>query len=192
MLLHIEASKDRTHKNQSDEVFLRVGDEDKKLSFEQRLQMEYDKGERSFEDKIIPECTLDDLDDQVLDNYQLAVNYGGDDILKLLKARGFANPKNDDVQITNAGVLLFAKYPTTFLPNARVRFIKYEGSKAEATTHPSGYVSDRQASQLNNDNRYEVLFSSRLSCSGFLISRGSSSSLLTPNKLSRYWFSTSR
>lgn len=134
VLLHIEASKDRTHKNQSDEVFLRVGDENKKLSFAQRLQMEYDKGERSFEDKIIPECTLDDLDDQVLGNYQLAVNYGGDDILKLLKARGFAKPKNNDVQITNAGVLLFAKYPTTFLPNARVRFIKYEGSKAEVGT----------------------------------------------------------
>jgi ATP-dependent DNA helicase RecG len=48
MLLHIEASVDRSHKNQSDEVFLRVGDENKKLSFEQRLQLEYDKGVSCF------------------------------------------------------------------------------------------------------------------------------------------------
>lgn len=35
-----------------------------------------------------------------------------------------------DGKLTNAGVLLFAENPTKFLPQARLRFIRYEGSQA--------------------------------------------------------------
>ena len=41
------------HANQADEVFMRVGDKSRKLTFEERMQLMYDKGERFFEDKQI-------------------------------------------------------------------------------------------------------------------------------------------
>lgn len=38
-------------KCRADEAFLRVGDKSKLQTFEDRLQLSYDKGERYFEDK---------------------------------------------------------------------------------------------------------------------------------------------
>ena len=61
VLMHIEPSM-AVHTNQADEAFLRVGDKSKKLSFEERTQLMYDKGERYFEDKAVPDATVDDLD----------------------------------------------------------------------------------------------------------------------------------
>ena len=134
LFLHIDASIDRIHKNSADEVFLRVGDESKRLSFDQRLSLEYDKGERLFEDKVIEECRMEDLDNEVLRTYKEAVKFQGEDLLQILYARGLAKRGPDRPLITVAGVLLFAKYPSAFLPNARIRFIRYEGGKAEVGT----------------------------------------------------------
>lgn len=53
LLMHIEPSP-HVHANQADEVYLRVGDKSKKLEFNDRLQLTYDKGERFFEDKPVP------------------------------------------------------------------------------------------------------------------------------------------
>ena len=52
ILMHIEPSL-TVHANQVDEAYLRVGDKSKKLTFEERTQLMYDKGERHFEDKTI-------------------------------------------------------------------------------------------------------------------------------------------
>jgi len=134
LFLHIEASSDRIHKNSADEVFLRVGDESKRLTFEQRLSLEYDKGERLFEDKVVEECRWEDLDEDLLKDYKTAVKFQGEDLLQILYARGLAKRGTDRPLITVAGVLLFAKYPSTFLPNARIRFIRYEGGRAEVGT----------------------------------------------------------
>ena len=57
LLMHIEASPD-VHANQADEAYLRVGDKSKLLKFEERLQLSYDKGERYFEDKMVPDATI--------------------------------------------------------------------------------------------------------------------------------------
>lgn len=131
LLINIEPSIDKIHKTISDEVFLRVGDENKKLNFDQRLNLEYDKGERLFEDKIIEECTMEDLDMDVLKSYAEAVKYSGSDYERLLYARGLARRSKEGPRITAAAVLLFAENPSIFLPNARIRFFRYEGSSAE-------------------------------------------------------------
>lgn len=131
LIIHIEPSIDKVHKTISDEVYLRVGDENKKLNFEQRLNLEYDKGERLFEDKIVENCTMEDLDLDVLKSYAEAVKYTGSDYEKLLYARGLARRSKEGAKITVAAVLLFAENPSIFLPNARVRFFRYEGSSAE-------------------------------------------------------------
>ncbi|SFQ98538.1 ATP-binding protein [Desulfoscipio geothermicus] len=131
LLIHVEQSE-RVHKNRRDEVFLRVGDETRKLSHEERLQLEYDKGEREFEIVEISECTIDDLDNEVLQNWASNVGFSGN-IEKLLLARGLAtNDNGGKLMLRVAAILLFAKEPTRFLPNARVRFIRFDGASIES------------------------------------------------------------
>ena len=55
---------------QNDEVYLRQGDESVKLSYEQRIQLSYDKGQRFFEDEIIEDATLDDIDELLVQDFK--------------------------------------------------------------------------------------------------------------------------
>ncbi|MBT2641719.1 putative DNA binding domain-containing protein [Bacillus sp. ISL-41] len=133
ILIHIEPSIDTVHKTEADEVFLRVGDETKKLSFDQRVDLEYDKGSRLYEDQIIENCALDNLDKEVLENYKDTLDFKGS-IEELLLARGFLRNINGELKLTVAGVLMFAKYPTAYVPSAKLRFFRYDGIKAEVGT----------------------------------------------------------
>jgi ATP-dependent DNA helicase RecG len=49
LLMEIPASSS-LHTNQADEAFMRVGDKSRKLTFDERVQLMYDKGERYYED----------------------------------------------------------------------------------------------------------------------------------------------
>lgn len=72
------------------------------------------------------DSSIDDVDIELLQQYKekLKTNLSLEEILE---ARGLMKKGH----LTNAGVLLFAKYPTKFLPNARLRLLKYDGLKME-------------------------------------------------------------
>ncbi len=126
LLFFIEPSEQSVIKSTDGKVFLRVGDKSKQLNHEQVTQLEYDKGERSFEDLIVPESSMDDVDIQLLQQYKEKLNTSLS-YEEILDARGLLRKGH----LTNAGVLLFAKYPVKFLPNARLRLLKYDGVKME-------------------------------------------------------------
>jgi len=111
------------HANQKDEVFLRVGDENRRLSFTQRQELLYDKGQASFEARQLPGCGFEHLDEEVLAEYVTAVK--APDGSRLLRARGLAT----DVGLTIAGCLLFAESPQAFFPEAFIRVLRYRGSE---------------------------------------------------------------
>ena len=46
---------------------------------------------------------------------------------QVLKARGFLREKQGEWHLTKAGMLLFGKNPSVYLPSARVRVLKFEG-----------------------------------------------------------------
>lgn len=75
LLMHIPASP-RLHANQADEVFWRVGDKSRKLTFDERLQLMYDKGERYYEDSTAYDATLDDIDMDAVKAYMKRIGYG--------------------------------------------------------------------------------------------------------------------
>src|SRR3954464_11145103 len=88
-LLAIEvSSSELVHANQKDEVFLRVGDENRALKFAQRQELLYDKGQASYEARSLSPASFDHLDQQLLDEYVKAV--GASDPMRLLRARGLA------------------------------------------------------------------------------------------------------
>ena len=132
--------------NQADEVFLRVGDKSKKLNFDQRLQLVYAKGVKYFEDQPVSGATIDDIDLEYVKSYCEKIGYtkgnaehylrhNKDFIITANKdVAGSAdseNGKNSEDRISAAAILLFAHNPQRFFPRARIRFVRYEGNKAE-------------------------------------------------------------
>ena len=126
LLIHVPASP-RLHANQADEVFWRVGDKSRKLTFDERLQLMYDKGERYYEDSTAYDATLDDIDMDAVKAYMKRIGYGKSAMEYLQENKGFVTYKGDIPQVSAACILLFGKHPQTFFPRARVRFIKFFG-----------------------------------------------------------------
>ena len=127
LLMEIPASM-YLHTNQADEAFMRVGDKSRKLSFDERVQLMYDKGERFYEDTAVYGATIDDIDMEAVANYAKMVGYGKSPMEYLRENNSFVTPnKKGEEDVSTACILLFGKNPQKFFPRARTRFIRYEG-----------------------------------------------------------------
>ena len=127
LLMEIPASSS-LHTNQADEAFMRVGDKSRKLTFDERVQLMYDKGERYYEDTAVYGATIDDIDMDAVADYAKLVGYGKSPLQYLRENNGFVKTnKKGEEEVSTACVLLFGKYPQKFFPRARTRFIRYEG-----------------------------------------------------------------
>ena len=129
LLMYIPASSE-LHANQADEVYMRVGDKSRKLSFEERIQLMYDKGERYYEDTAVYGATVDDIDMAAVERYTELIGYTKSAKQYLHENNGFitTNAKGEE-QVSVACILLFGKYPQKFFPRGRTRFIRYKGTE---------------------------------------------------------------
>ena len=129
LLMHIPASSE-LHANQADEAFIRVGDKSRKLSFEERIQLMYDKGERYYEDTAVYDATVDDIDMAAVERYTELIGYAKSAKQYLHENNSFitTNAKGEE-QVSVACILLFGKYPQKFFPRGRTRFIRYKGTE---------------------------------------------------------------
>ena len=129
ILMHVPASSE-LHANQADEAFMRVGDKSRKLSFEERIQLMYDKGERYDEDTAVYGATVDDIDMAAVERYIELIGYTKSAKQYLHENNGFitTNAKGEQ-QVSVACILLFGKYPQKFFPRGRTRFIRYKGTE---------------------------------------------------------------
>lgn len=133
LLMHIPASS-RLHTNQQDEAYMRVGDKSKKLTFDERLQLLYDKGERYFEDEAAVNATVDDIDITAVQHYVQTIGYSKTAMEYLRENNEFLKEVDGEEKVSNACILLFGKYPQKFFPRARTRFIRYEGTDEKVGT----------------------------------------------------------
>ena len=129
LLMHIPASSE-LHANQADEAYMRVGDKSRKLSFEERIQLMYDKGERYYEDTAVYGATADDIDMAAVERYKELIGYAKSAKQYLQENNRFltTNAKGEE-QVSVACILLFGKYPQKFFPRGRTRFIRYKGTE---------------------------------------------------------------
>ncbi len=110
------------HATKSDKVFLRVGDENRELSYVQRRELTFDRGQAAYE-----RTPMDgELDAELTESYAEAV--GAPDAHRLLKSRGLVL---DDDRTTVGCLLLFGEHPQTQLPHAHVRVVRHRGTTAE-------------------------------------------------------------
>lgn len=131
LLLHIEISHNCLIRNVKDEVYLRRGDSTIKLTDEQIQILKVDRPEISYENQVVLESTIDDIDVDMAEMYSKCINAENKNYLDVLRARRFITKVKDEEHLTNAGVLLFSKDPTVFFPCSRVRVIKYEGTSMQ-------------------------------------------------------------
>ncbi len=111
LLMHIPASSS-LHTNQADEAFMRVGDKSRKLTFDERVQLMYDKGERSFEDTAVYGATVNDLDMDAVAKYVNLLGYNKSPMEYLRENNHFVTlDKNGDEVVSVACMLLFGKNP---------------------------------------------------------------------------------
>ena len=129
MLIEVAPGR-KLHATSKDEVYLRIGDQSRKLTFEERMQLAYDRGEASWEGTPVPDFSLDELDKGLLQRYRRICGASLNSE-RLLVARNLAEQTPKRIIPNRAGVLLFAKNPYRWFPRADIRFLRYEGTVAE-------------------------------------------------------------
>ena len=129
LLMHVQQSQ-KVHANQKDEVFYRVGDKSKKLTFDERLQLLYDKGEMVYENKAIAGASIDDLDLQLVQAYCDLIGFSKSPMEYLEQNDRLIVKEDDKYKVSAAAILLFGRKPQNFFPRAQLRFIKYQGTEA--------------------------------------------------------------
>lgn len=127
LVLDVRPTEGAVHANAKDEVFLRVGDENRRMTFAQRQELTFDRGPATYEARPLPGASRRDFDDELLDRYVAAV--GASDAERLLHARALVTR---DGTPNVAGWLLFADHPQSELPEAYVRVLRYGGSERGA------------------------------------------------------------
>ena len=138
LVLEISPSSGHVISRRSDKaVFLRQKDSSVELDRDQVLALEYDKNQRRYEDEVQERSSLEDVDPEVMARYKAELGTEASDE-QVLRSRGFLQ----DGHLTNAGVLLFSESPARFMPWARVRVIRLDGSKME-TGRRLNIVKDR-------------------------------------------------
>ena len=127
LVMDVEPSTSRVITRRKDgAVFLRQGDQSKTLGYEQIRALEYDKNQRVFEDELVEDSGIGDVDREVLARYKEILGTDAPDE-QVLRARRFMR----DGRLTVAGLLLFGECPAAFLPQARVRVLRFDGTKME-------------------------------------------------------------
>jgi ATP-dependent DNA helicase RecG len=122
VVVDVEPSE-QVHANQKDEVYLRVGDENRKLRYREREELLFDKGQATFETRLLEDFDPRDSDEELLASYADAV--GHPDAIRILSARGLTKGE----AWTAAAVLLFAQQPQVHFPEARIRILSYGASE---------------------------------------------------------------
>ncbi|SUT97865.1 putative transcriptional regulator [Actinobacillus lignieresii] len=134
-LFHVEQDLERIYCRKDNEKFyLRVADSNRELNQEQIKKLEYDKNIRLFEDEVIVDFDMDDLDQELLQTYKEKVNFTKGDVFQLLYNRNLVSKKEGEYQLKKSAILLFCKNPERYIPSASVRYIRYDGMIAKVGT----------------------------------------------------------
>ena len=141
LLFHIEPALNFIVRNNKDEVYCRQGDSSIKLTSDQIRSLEYERRERNFETEILEDTSIKDIDEDIMKLYEEKLNTDAS-FEEILKARGFLRERNGNFHLTKAGMLLFGKNPSVYLPSARVRVLKFEGNEFQVGT-AMNIVKDR-------------------------------------------------
>lgn len=155
LIIEVETSE-HVHENARGDVFLRIGDENRRLGPMEVQELRYDKGGTFFDGTPVAGAARDDLDAKLVDHFLRSVGgrHRADDALL---SRGVLVRTRARLVPTVAGMLTLGTDPQRFLPEARVRLLRYQGTARESGER-SNVVSDIEgAGALRN----QIMFARR-------------------------------
>src|SRR5262245_50636983 len=123
---------ERAHGSADGECYLRVGDESRRLSFDQRRELEYDRGQSQYDGQPMAGVEVAELDQGNVLRYGEAI--GVSDVYRTLAARSLLTRSG---VVTNAAYLLFDKHPQDLFPQAYVRVLRFLMSYRESGSRQS-------------------------------------------------------
>ena len=128
LLYHIEPDYERMYQRRDNEaVYLRVADETKgPLARDEVKKLEYNKSIRSFEDEVCADFDAEELDRGICEKFRSAMRFAGT-FEELAWKRNLAARKDGAPRFRNSAVLLFSENPERHIPNAAVRYVRYDG-----------------------------------------------------------------
>ncbi len=147
LLFYVEFSFDKVVKIKSGDACERIGDQTCKMSPEKIRQMEYNKREAIFEKELIPTLNIEQLNKDLMEEFikkwverdGLTNKLSTEDLILM---KGFGRKEQDSIKINYAGALLFHNHPDQFIPGAKIRFLKYDGTIVETGTR-SNIIKDK-------------------------------------------------
>ncbi|GAA1994739.1 ATP-binding protein [Amycolatopsis minnesotensis] len=119
LVIRIDPSE-HVHETQTGDCYLRVGDESRRLTFTQRQELQYDKGQSQYDGQPAKDIDLPDLDGNLLNHYKKAMSASS--VQGILQARSLRTRKGE---VTNGGYLLFGRTPGDLFPEAYVRVLRF-------------------------------------------------------------------
>lgn len=149
-LYHVESDFERLFSRKDNEdVFLRMQDTNRKLDRDGVKKLEYDRSIRKFEEELVVDFELEDLDSNLLQKYKEKLNYKGEP-LELLSKRYLVKKQKEEYHLKHSAVLLFSKDPEKYIPSASVRYIRYEGKEALTGTEHNVVKDERFEDNIPN------------------------------------------
>ncbi|WDA43663.1 putative DNA binding domain-containing protein [Fusobacterium vincentii] len=89
LVISVEPTYDRVIKSYDNNVYLRQFDKTEKLNYEQIIQLEYDRGQRYFEDEVVEDTSIEDIDFELLESYRKNMDLTNSTLENILKSRNF-------------------------------------------------------------------------------------------------------
>jgi ATP-dependent DNA helicase RecG len=120
LVMRVDTSE-RVHELTNGDCYLRVGDSSHRLSYVQRQELEYDKGQAQYDGHTAAGITFDDLDAALVNNYRSRTG-ATQPVEALLGARSLLDRSGN---LTNAAYLLFGQHPQDMFPQAYVRVLRF-------------------------------------------------------------------
>ncbi|MFH1191088.1 MAG: RNA-binding domain-containing protein [Candidatus Omnitrophota bacterium] len=132
ILIKVIKSND-VHSLRNGDTFVRRGNQNIKIGSLEIIRLKYEKGAIKFEDEASGISSLDIIDKELLIRYKSDNQSKEQDDWRFLKDNGLAVDKDGKFELSNGGVLLFAKNPTIALSSkCSIKISHYYGVKQAA------------------------------------------------------------
>jgi ATP-dependent DNA helicase RecG len=136
-ILVIDKSND-IHSLRNGDTFVRKGKQTIKIGASEIIRLKYNKGSLKFEDESSLIVNLCALNPDLLSQYKKDTSSQSFDDWQFLKDNGLAIETQGKLNLTKAGVLLFAKNPTTTLKTkCGIKISHYYGTKPHYSQEPN-------------------------------------------------------
>jgi len=137
------------HKLTDGTVLLRSGHVNRPLEQREVYRLLASKGAESYEEQLVSRATQDDLDVQVIAEYEAARRKKSPRMMRNMTTEELLQDAGalDETGVpTVAGLLLFGKRPERYLPQAGLVFVRFAGTE---TRGPDGVPRYRRREEIN-------------------------------------------